>query len=103
VRHEWLRSLCDQLQRKQRAKISPHLPGVDFFNDIVKFATTLAELQDLREQADYNPSFSITAEEAKIRIAEARAAIKLFRGTEEKQRVAFLALLLFNIRQTVPA
>ena len=75
----------------------------DFFGDIVKFATTLAELQHLREQADYNPSFSITADEAEIRIAEARSAVELFRSTEERQRVAFLALLLFNIRQTVPA
>jgi hypothetical protein len=37
----------------------------------------------------------------KIRIAEARRAAELFLGADEKQRAAFLALLLFNIRQTV--
>jgi hypothetical protein len=72
-----------------------------FFGDVVKFATTIAEVQDLRHQADYVPSFSITADEVKIRVAEARRAVELFRGAEEKQRAAFLTLLLFNIRQTV--
>jgi hypothetical protein len=51
VRHEWLRSLCDQLGEKQIAKTPPHLPG-SFFGDVVKFATTVGELQDLRHQAD---------------------------------------------------
>ena len=100
VRHEWLRSLCDQLRKKQIAKTPPHLPG-SFFGDVVKFATTVGELQDLRQQADYDPSFSIAADEVRIRIAEARRAAELFLGAEEKQRAAFLALLLFNIRQTV--
>jgi hypothetical protein len=100
VGHEWLRSLCDQLQKKRLAKVPPHVPGA-FFGYIVKFATTVAELQDLRHRADYDPSFSIKADEVKIRIAEARHAVDLFRGAEEKQRAAFLALLLFNIRQTV--
>jgi hypothetical protein len=57
----------------------------------------------LRHRADYDPSFSITADEVKIRIAEARRAVELFRRGEEKQSAAFLALLLFNIRETVPA
>jgi hypothetical protein len=103
VSHDWLRSLCDQLQRKRLAKVPPHVPGAAFFGDIVKFATSVAELQDLRHRADYDPSFSITADEVKIRIAEARRALELFRRGEEKQSAAFLALLLFNIRETVPA
>ncbi len=103
VSHDWLRSLCDQLRRKRLAKVPPNVPGAAFFGDILKFATTVAELQDLRHRADYDPSFSINADEVKIRIAEARRAVELFRGAEEKQRAAFLALLLFNIRQTVPA
>jgi hypothetical protein len=102
VSHDWLRSLCEQLQRKQLPRTPPHVPP-EFFGDIVKFATTLAELQEIRHGADYDPSFSMTGDEAKIRIAEARRAIELFRGAEEKQRVAFLTLLLFNIRQAVPA
>src|SRR5258708_3464572 len=102
VRHEWLRALCEQLQRKQLAKTPPHIPET-FFGDVVKFATTFAELQELRHRADYDPSFSIKAEEVKIRIAEARRAVELFSGAEEKQRAVFLALLLFDIRQTVRA
>ena len=100
VRHEWLRSLCDQLRKKKIAKTPPHLPE-PFFGDVVKFATIVAELQDLRHQADYDPSFSTAADEVKIRIAEARRAAELFLGAEERQRAAFLALLLFNVRQTV--
>jgi hypothetical protein len=92
--------LCEQLQRKRIAKIAPHAPGVAFFGPVISFATTVAELQELRHSADYDPSFSITADEAGIRIDEAREAVKLFRGATDAQRVAFLTLLMFNIRQT---
>ena len=100
VSHDWLRSLCEQLQRKRIAKIAPHAPGVAFFGPVVSFATIVAELQELRHSADYDPSFSITADEAKFRIDEARKAVKLFQGATDAQRVAFLTLLMFNIRQT---
>jgi uncharacterized protein (UPF0332 family) len=100
VSHDWLRSLCEQLQRKRIAKIAPHAPGVAFFGPVVIFAATVAELQELRHSADYDPSFSITVDEAKFRIDEARKAVKLFQEATDVQRVAFLTLLMFNIRQT---
>jgi hypothetical protein len=99
VHHDWLRSLCDQLRGLRKAKVAPHAPGADFFGDIVKFAATIAELQELRHSADYDPAFSITADEVRIRIDEARQAVKLFRAATEVQRVAFLTLLLFDIRK----
>jgi hypothetical protein len=47
VDHAWLRSLCDQLRGLSKAKKPPHAPGVGFFGDVVKFATTVAELQEI--------------------------------------------------------
>jgi uncharacterized protein (UPF0332 family) len=99
VTHDWLRSLCDQLQGLVKAKKPPHAPGADFFGDVEKFATTVAELQELRHSADYDPEFSTTVDEVIIRIHQARQALNLFRGASDTQRVAFLALLFFNIRQ----
>jgi hypothetical protein len=40
-----------------------------------------------------------TVDEVRIRIAEARQAVTLFRNASDAQRVAFLTLLFFNIRQ----
>jgi hypothetical protein len=99
VTQDWLRSLCDQVRRVVHAKKPPHAPGADFFGDVEKFATTVAELQELRHSADYDPEFSTTVDEARIRIDEARQAVNLFRNASEAQRVAFLTLLFFNIRQ----
>jgi hypothetical protein len=99
VGHDWLRSLCDQLRGFSKAKRPPHAPGATFFGDIVKFATTVAELQELRHSADYDPEFTTTVEEVRIRIDEAREAANLFRNASDAQRVAFLTLLFFNIRE----
>jgi hypothetical protein len=40
-------------------------------------------------------------DEARILIAMAREAVNLFQDASEKQRVAFLTLLLFNLRKQV--
>ena len=98
VNHDWLRSLCDQLRGLSKAKKTPHAPGTTFFGDVVKFATTVAELQELRHSADYDPEFSIKVDEVRIRIDEARQAVNLFRKATDAQRTAFLTLLFFNIR-----
>ena len=54
VTHDWLRSLCDQLTGRRKARTAPHAPGATFFGDIVKFAAIVAELQELRISADSN-------------------------------------------------
>ena len=51
--------------------------------------------------ANYDPLFSVTPDEARILIAMAREAINLFQDASEKQRVAFLTLLLFNLRKHI--
>ncbi len=99
VNHDWLRSLCEQLRGRSKAKKHPHAPGADFFGDVERFAATVAELQELRHSADYNPEFTTTVEEVRIRIDEARKAVSSFRRASEAQRVAFLTLLFFNIRE----
>jgi len=100
VTHAWLRDLCDHLRGLLKPKsITPHAPGADFFGPLVKFATNVAELQEVRHAADYDPSFDIKLDVARIWISTAREAVSLFQGAEEKQRVAFLTLLLFNLRK----
>jgi hypothetical protein len=99
VKHEWLRDLCDHLRGLLKPRSPPHAPGAGFFGPLINFATSVATLQEKRHLADYDPSFTITLDEARILIAMGREAIKLFQDASEKQRVAFLTLLLFNLRK----
>jgi uncharacterized protein (UPF0332 family) len=87
--HEALRILCGQLQKEQMTA----------FGEVRKFASTVAELQDLRLKADYDPSYSITADQVRIRLDEARRAVALFQEATEIQRTALLALLFFDFRR----
>jgi hypothetical protein len=59
VKHDWLSNLCDHLRGLLRAKAPPHAPGADFFGPLVKFATSVATLQEKRHSADYDPLFSV--------------------------------------------
>jgi hypothetical protein len=65
----------------------------------VEFAANIATLQEKRHEADYDPSFEMKVDEVKIWIATARQAVGLFEHATERQRVAFLTLLLFNLRK----
>jgi uncharacterized protein (UPF0332 family) len=89
LRHEPLRKLCEQLQKEQMAS----------FGEVRKFGSAVAELQDLRHKADYDPSFSITADNVKTHIKEARRAVARFQEATEIQRTAFFALLFFDFRR----
>ena len=69
------------------------LPAADDADDETYF--------EKRHLANYDPLFSVTPDEARILIAMAREAINLFQDASEKQRVAFLTLLLFNLRKHI--
>jgi hypothetical protein len=99
VTHAWLHELCDHLRGLLKPKSFPHAPSVDFFGPLVEFATNVAELQEKRHTADYDPSFDMEPDEVKIWIDTARRAVSLFQSATERQRVTFLTLLLFNLRK----
>ena len=100
VKHAWLSDLCEHLRGSLKPKKPPHAPGSDFFGPLINFATNVAVLQELRHSADYDPSFNVAPDEARIAIKVAREAVRLFQGASEKQRVAFLTLLLFDLRKS---
>jgi hypothetical protein len=98
VHHDWLRDLCDQVRGERHTKKVPHLP-TSYFSDLQRFAINVVELQKNRESADYDPTFKITADFARIWVETAWFSIEMFDAAPEPQRIAFLALLLFDIRQ----
>jgi uncharacterized protein (UPF0332 family) len=98
IKHNWLRILCEQVRGQQVAKTPPHAPHDYFSGNINRFANVVIELYSLREEADYNPSFSIDPTEANVLIEKARDAIKLLQTEDLPKRTAFLTLLLFDIR-----
>lgn len=99
VDHGWLRELCEQIRGSATSKKPPHLPGA-FFTNVGSVAATAALLQERRHSADYSPDFSTTAADARIIVRLARGAIAVFDAADERERVAFLALLLFNLRRS---
>jgi hypothetical protein len=99
VTHTWLRALCDHLRGLLKPKSLPHVPGVDFFGPLVKFANNVSELQEARHSSDYDPSFDIKPDEARAWISTAREAVTLFQSGTDRQQVAFMTLLLFNLRK----
>jgi uncharacterized protein (UPF0332 family) len=98
IKHNWLRLLCEQVRGQRVAKTPPHAPHDYFSGNINKFAHIVIELYSLREEADYNPSFSIASTEVNVLIEKARDAIQLLRMEDIPKRTAFLTLLLFDIR-----
>ena len=99
VTHTWLRALCDHVRGLLKPKSFPHVPGIDFFGPLVKFAHNVSELQEARHSSDYDPSFGIKPDEAKVLISMAREAVTLFQNASDRQQVAFMTLLLFNLRK----
>jgi len=99
VTHTWLRALCDHVRGLLKPKSLPHVPGIDFFGPLVKFAHNVSELQEARHSSDYDPSFDIKPDEANVWISTAREAVSLFRSATDRQQVVFMTLLLFNLRK----
>jgi hypothetical protein len=104
VQHPWLRDLCDHLRGslKPKSPKSPHIPSA-FFGQLVQFAVNVIDLQENRHSADYDPSFPVTPDSARILVERACDTIRLFETATEQQRIAFLTLLFFDIRQSAQA
>jgi hypothetical protein len=96
VDHSRLRALSLQLSGSKPRNL-PLLPSGGF-GTIADFARTAANLYELRNIADYDPSRDFTPDEAQLAISYAREAIAWFQGATKEQQEAFLTLLLFKPR-----
>jgi hypothetical protein len=73
--------------------------NLDFENDIREFAAAVADLQEKRHSADYDPLFKTTISDTILTIAAARTAISQFEDAPAEGRAYFLSLLLFPPRR----
>ena len=69
-----------------------------FPDAIIRFAEQFEGMMKVRHDADYDPSFRPTKEDAAKQVALARAAIRALDGAEPRDRRAFAAFVLFTDR-----
>jgi len=99
VDHRTLRDLCNEVKKQQlTARYQKYAPAKGFGPNIQAFASAVAELQEKRHAADYDPSSRVKTSDATLAIATARSAIRRFQKASSSRRKAFLTLLLFPPR-----
>lgn len=99
VDHNRLRKLCEQVAAgTPDGNLVACFPSGGIGADLQKFSTEVKQLQEKRNQADYDPSHWIRIEDAQTAIASARTAIESFRNATAARRKAFLILLAFKSR-----
>ena len=79
-------------QNNLRAVLNLLSPSGEFF------ASTFIELQDLRQEADYDPNFSITRTRTRNIIAQAETAIRNFAQLTPEERRLLAAQSMFDRR-----
>jgi hypothetical protein len=99
IDHKSLRDLCEAIKKPNLPdKYKPYAPQGGFEPDIIAFATAVAELQEKRHEADYNPMIQMKRSDTILWIGAARAALTGFQNVDPEQRTIFLTLLLFATR-----
>jgi hypothetical protein len=100
IDHKWLRELCEDIgKRPLPAKFRPHFPVAGPDQNMIDFATAVVELQEKRNQADYDPLYRTNKTDATATIATARGALLRLQAAGIASRNAFLYLLLFRPRR----
>ena len=99
VDHRDLKELCLEAKKQQMTrKYQSSVPVGGLGANIQAFASAVAELQEKRHSADYDPSTRVKTSDARLAIATARSAIGRFNRADEAQRTVFLFLMLFPPR-----
>jgi hypothetical protein len=99
IDHGWLRQLCVDLNKPKLPQTYAGLaPAGGFDTDLRSFCAAVADLQERRHAADYDPRAKVTRADALVAIGSARAALGRFRKADARHRQLFLALLLFRPR-----
>lgn len=102
IEHKSLRAVCETLKRakppqKLPDRYSRYSPSGGF-GEIVAVATAIAELNEKRQEADYDPLYRSSLSDALAAIATARDALALLRSANRTRRAAFFSLIVFPPR-----
>lgn len=71
----------------------------EFPKEIQDFAALFVELQGARHRADYDPTSSFTASEARTLVQRAAKAIRDFAKAAQRDRRAFAAFVVLKLRR----
>lgn len=94
--------MCDALKRarppqKMPDKYSRYVPSGGF-GEIFAVAAAVAELNEKRQEADYDPLYRSSLSDALAAIATAHDALALLRSASRARRAAFFSLIVFPPR-----
>jgi len=93
LEHTSLRNLCNEVQKQTLpARYAKYEPASGFGDDIKAVAAAVAELQEKRHSADYNPLLKFRTSDAVLAVSTARAAIGRLRSAPSAKKRAFLPL-----------
>jgi uncharacterized protein (UPF0332 family) len=99
VDHRWLREVCFEIRKPTLpARYKSYEPLGGFSADIKAFAAMVADLQESRHDADYNPRIHLKRSDVVIDINTARSASDVLNRLNADHKFRFLALLLFPPR-----
>lgn len=99
IDHGKMKGLCRQvLQKGPSSAIKRFVPEEGWGHAIAGYADSFVTLNELRMQADYDPTYVVLPSEVAYHILTARSAINLLDAAEPEPRRAFLTLLLFPPR-----
>lgn len=97
VGHGQLKSLCvDISKRTPPTKYRPYIPPGGFGPDVQAFATALADLQEKRHTADYDPLARFSRADALFAASTARNAVARLASAGGQKKKAFLTLVAFT-------
>lgn len=99
INHSTLKKLCVLLSTSRvPAEVSKHFPRADLGPNLPLIASAVAELQEKRHRADYDPSQKLKISDGRRAIDTANTVIRRFGKLNAKRRKAFLTLLSFSSR-----
>lgn len=97
ISHSSLRGLCaDVVKHKRPARYLKYEPSGGFGTDLIAFATAVADLQEKRHLADYDPLFRVRMSDSVLAVATARSALTRLRVANRTRRKAFISLVVFS-------
>jgi hypothetical protein len=99
INHNSLRKLCEIFENKKPpTKYKEYFPKSGFDSNLKNLAAAFVELQQMRNNADYDPLYRVSSSDAVLVVATSRAALNSLRNTSRARRKEFVALAVFRPR-----